>query len=278
MSLYDTMPTMEGVTAGETALCKMPIGRKFHWLDLVYSGVTLAEMKEIRIILNGEVVQRFSATQRDKMNQFYGLEAAAGVLCIPFDRFKMKNRDQEQPTAINTGGRSERGDAISAFMVEVDIDAAALAPNLKLWAEMSNRSEGGAGVVQRIRKESRAIGGAGELEVSDFKYGSKIYQSINAIFMEPSAGTISKAEIWRNTYRSFNRTVALNEKAQKQGVRAPVAGMFVIDTTERGYGANQVPLFDEKGVKLSDFRVVAHCSAAATVNYIIEYMGELGQQ
>lgn len=279
MLLYDKMPPFEGVAAGQTALIKMPIGRRFHFVDLVYSGVTLSQMTEIRVILNNKVTQRFSATERDIMNQYYGLEAAAGILRIPFNRLGLKLRDLEEQTAINTDSVDPEGRRIAAFSIEVDISANADSPALEAYAEMSPQLPGGPGVVMHIRKTSRSIAGAGDLEVSDLMYGTPISQALNALFMKPSAGSISQVEVWRDTYREFRRTTAQNEKIQKEGGRVPQSGYWVIDSTERGYGANQIALVKRVGdrlEKLSDFRVIPTLSGAATVNFIAEYMGVLG--
>ena len=109
MRIEQRMPPFEGVAAGNTALIKLPIGRRFHSIFLIYSGVTLAQMTEIRVMANGKVFQRFTATERDNMNQFIGQAAAAGILQIPFDRVGLKNREQEELTSVNTGVADAQG-------------------------------------------------------------------------------------------------------------------------------------------------------------------------
>src|SRR5690554_3428227 len=137
MLLEQRMPPFEGVQPGSQALIKLPIGRRFHHLFLIYSGVTLAQMTEIRILANGKVFQSFSATQRDKMNQFVGLEAANGILQIPFERMGLKNREQQELTAVNTKVPDQQGRAINALTVEIDITSDATAPSLKMVATQS---------------------------------------------------------------------------------------------------------------------------------------------
>src|SRR5690606_22485953 len=159
MRIEQRMPPFEGVAAGNTALIKLPIGRRFHALFLTYAGVTLAQMTEIRVMANGKVFQRFSATERDKMNQFIGLDAAAGILRIPFDRHKLKNREQEELTAINTGVPDAQGNSINSLTVEIDIAASATAPVLSMNATQSEPVAGGPGVMLNIRKDSRSIAG-----------------------------------------------------------------------------------------------------------------------
>ena len=272
MRIEQRMPPFEGVAAGNTALIKLPIGRRFHSLYLTYSGVTLAQMTEIRIMANGKVFQRFTAVERDAMNQFIGQSAAGGILQIPFDRLGLKNREQEELTAVNTGVADAQGNAITSFTVEIDIDGAAAAPALEMEATQSEAVAGGPGVMLNIRKDSRSIAGAGELEVSDFIYGTPVSQALNRVYLIPSASTISKILLERDLYNIWERKTALNERVQTDGGRVPQAGYWVIDTTELGYGANNIGLRN-----VQDFRYRITCDGAMTITAISEYLGVLGQ-
>ena len=272
MRIEQRMPPFEGVAAGNTALIKLPIGRRFHSIFLIYSGVTLAQMTEIRVMANGKVFQRFTATERDNMNQFIGQAAAAGILQIPFDRVGLKNREQEELTSVNTGVADAQGNAINSFTIEIDIDGAAAAPALEMNATQSESLEGGPGVMLNIRKDSRSIAGVGELEISDFIKGTAISQALNRVFFIPSANAINKVTVERDLYNVWERSTALNELIQTDGGRVPQAGYWTIDTSELGYGANNIGL---AGVQ--DFRYRIDCSGAMTVNAISEYLGVLGQ-
>lgn len=274
MLLEQRMPPFEGVAPGNQALIKLPIGRRFHHLYLHYSGVTLAQMTEIRILANGKVFQRFSATERDKMNQFVGLSAADGILQIPFERVGLKNREQQEVTAVNTNVRNpDNGAMISGLTVEIDIAESASAPSLKMSATQSAPVQGGPGPMLNIMKASRSIAGVGELEVSDYLYGTPVSQSLNRAYFVPSENQITKLTIERDLYNIWERETALNEWVQKNSDagRNPIDGWWVMDTTERGYGANQIGL---RGAQ--DFRIKFDCNGAMTVNGIIEYIGILG--
>ncbi|WP_027331081.1 major capsid protein P2 [Marinimicrobium agarilyticum] len=283
MLLEQRMPPFEGVAAGNQALLKLPIGRRFHHLFLKYSGVTLAQMTEIRILANGKVFQRFSGTQRDKMNQFVGLAAANGILQIPFERMGLKNRDQQEATAINTNVFDKNGRAIKSLQVEIDIHPDATAPSLEMRATQSAPVAGGPGIMLNIMKASRNIAGQGELEVSDYTYGTIPTMALNRAYFIPSANQINKVTVERELYNIWERDTALNEWVQNNSDagRNPVSGWWVLDTTERGYGANQIGLaqIGENGriaSKVQDFRIKFDCSGAMTVDGILEYTGLLG--
>ena len=57
MRIEQRMPPFEGVAAGNTALIKLPIGRRFHSLYLTYSGVTLAQMTDSDSLESQEYAQ-----------------------------------------------------------------------------------------------------------------------------------------------------------------------------------------------------------------------------
>lgn len=264
------MPTPEGVTAGGQALAKLPIGNAYHDLYLEYSGVTLAQLTEIRIKANGKVIHRYSATERDVMNQFNGLPAANGLLRIPFDRIGLKTRIGEELTLINTGSRAENGRAITSLHVEIDIDAAATAPVLELYAVQSDARPGGPGTVMHVLPFTRSAAGAGELQVSDLPFNGVTSQLLPRIYIKTA--NLTKLQIERDTYNIFERKKALNDLVQTEGERVPQAGWYVYDTTERGYGGAMTSL---KGV--NDFRLLMEMSAAEQVKIWPEYIGGLGE-
>lgn len=265
------MPAGEGIAAGQTATFKLPIGRRFHELQLAYSGVTLAQLTEMRLFANGKVIHRYSATDRDNLNQFDGRAAAAGILAIPFDRYKLKTLAGEEETALNTGSADANGVAITSLYLEIDIDAAAVAPVLSLTATQSDALPGGPGTVLHIQRHTRDAAGAGEFDISDLPRGTATSIALNRVIFKPSANDISKVQIDRNQYVIFERSKALNEKVQTDGVRVPQAGYIVVDKTERGYGGDPIDL-----VGVSDFRYKLTMTGAATLTILSEYLGRLG--
>lgn len=265
------LPPFAGVAAGQTAVANLPVGRRYHSLKLAYSGITLVQMNEIRVLANGEVIHRYSGTERDVMNKFDGMDAAAGILVIPFDRYRLKTRAGIELTSLNTGSADERGRQISTLSVEVDIDAAAAAPALSLTAKQSERLGGGPGVVLRVKK--REISLIDGLEMDNLAGGingaNPQAQMLNKLFLA-SANVIS-ARITRDNFEVFNRSKAENDLEQNNGERVPQTGYFVIDPTEEGDGGEP---FQLQGYQ--DFRIQLGASGPATITTISEFLGELG--
>lgn len=266
------MPTPTGVGAGETALAKLPIGNRFHRLFLIYSGVTLAQMTEIRVLANAKTIHRYSGDERDVLNQFRGLDAAAGILEIPFDRQDLLTRKGQEETAINTGDVGPNGQIITALNLEIDVDGAAAGPSFQVYAEISDRLQGiGPGTILHVKKHTRSAAGAGELEIADLPFNQRTAMGLNAVFMKPSANDISKIVVERGLYKVFERTKALNERIQTNGYRYPQAGWHAVDFTENRFGGNTLNL-----VGYQDFRYLLDMTGAAQLNIISEYMGQLG--
>lgn len=264
------MPSPEGVTAGATALAKLPIGRAYHALFIKYAGITLAQMTEIRVKANGKVFQRFSATDLDAMNQFSGMAAASGILTLPFDRNDLKTRAAEEETLVNTGSRGENGQAITSFEIEIDLDAAATAPVITLMAEQSAARAGGIGSILHCVPYTRSAAGAGELQVSDIPFGDSTRVLLSRTFIK--AAKLDYLKIEKDTYNIFESDKALNDWIQSNGVRKPKTGWYVFDTTERGYGGAMVDL---RGVR--DFRYICDMTGAEQLTFYPQFIGALGQ-
>lgn len=276
MRIYQRMPGFEGVNAGGTATAKLPIGRQFHFLDLVYTGVTLAQMTEIRVLANGKPIHRYTATERDAMNQFLGLEGAGtpGILRIPFDRLMLRIKEGEMESALNTGNRDGDGRAINSLTLEVDIAGAATNPAFTLYAEQSEgRRDAGPGTILHVQRHTRNAAGSGEFEISDLPYGGATTMAlVRTTFVTPN-DRIDKIKVERGLYTIFERTTAVNEFAQKNGGgdRVPQAGYWVVDTTERGYAGEPIQV-----AGFSDFRYILTMSAAEDMPVLQETLGGLG--
>ncbi len=280
MRIQVKVPNTSAVTPGTTAVWKLPIGRRYHALQLAYSGgtFTLAHMTAIRIKCNGEVIHEVSATERDALNQFDGRAAAAGILTIPFDRFSLYSQKGEEATAIQTGTADPNsGIAITLFEMEIDIAAGAVTPAIAVTATQSDNDPAlkGPGLILRTLKFSKTFGVSGIQEVADLPKGTEgpKYRFINRTFIK-TANTLD-LEITRDNRQIFQRTAAVNSRVQVDGVRVPQAGYYVFDPTEEGYDFEPVALATPEGQPFQDFRYRLNLSGAETAVFIQEYIGSL---
>lgn len=278
------MPDAQTVSASNTSVFKLPIGLTFHELQMVIggTGTLLADIDEIRVLANEVVIHRYSATERDVLNQFDGKAAwnlsTNQPLIIPFDRHAMENSLTNELTALDTGPLVEGAAApnarqIRSLVVEVDINSGWPSDGtLKLFASQSPSNGGGAGSVLHINKTPRAIGGSGEVEFSDLPFADVRSQALSRVTIGMSANNLTRLKVDRDTITVFDRTDIVNRNVQTDGVRVPVSGYYMIDRTERGYAQNLINL---QGVR--DFRYVLTADGAATATFISEYIGGLGR-
>ena len=273
------LPDAPNVAAGNTAVFKLPIGRRYHELQLMVAGtaVALTHFTEIRVIANEKVIHRYSGAERNAMNKFDGRAAwhltNNPALIIPFERYGLENSLAAQETAIDTGPvRQGQGRLVRALSLEIDLAAGAPGDtSLQLYAQQSLSLEQGVGTVLHVMKDIRDAAGAGEYQFSDLPYGGITSQALNRVFVAPSANDISKLKIDRDSRTIFERTPALNSSIQTDGVRVPQAGYHVIDRTERGFVGNRIDL---RGVQ--DYRYIFTLTGAATLTFLSEYIGGLG--
>ena len=256
-------PSFEGVAAGQTATARLPIGRTYEQLLIPYSGATLAQLNELRIIANGEVIHRITELSRlDSMNQFEGRSAANGVIVFDFNRYNMRTRASEEYTALGTGNLEDPF-KITTLSCEIDIDGAAVNPSLGP-IRMVQSARRPVGEIIKTKQFQYTAGAAGEFEIADLPKTGKINK---IYFGNHAANVYTRLVIERDNFIEFDRTTAENEKVQTDGVRVPQADYLVYDPTENGNGDEVMPL---AGVQ--DFRIRLTLTNAGQVPVIVEYI------
>lgn len=259
------MPGWEGVVAGQTATVRLPIGLTYHQLVTLFTGVTLAQMDEIRLVANGQVIQRFgSGTLLDSYNQYEGRVAAVGAenfLIIDLDRFGLRTRRGEEFTSLGTGFPNDPT-PITTLTLEIDINSGASASTLSTTAIQSVPVA--LGLMKKFRTFTYSPTGALDFEISDLPKGDLI----NKIYFDFSANDVSRLQIERDNFRVFDRTDGMNERLQADGIRVPQASQYVYDPTEHGNGAEGLVTDN-----VNDLRFILTTSGALTLTVGVEYIG-----
>lgn len=129
--IRDEIPLIENVAPGQRALIKPAVGRT--WLDvhIEHTNVTLAQMKNIEVILvsptRSVTLWKFKdGVELNELNKRYGRQTTAGTLSFYFRRIELEDEMQRMSTALGTGG-------LQSVRIEFDIDAAAVSPSVKAW-------------------------------------------------------------------------------------------------------------------------------------------------
>jgi len=264
------LPGFEGVAAGNTATLRVPLGPTYHQIFIPYAGVTLAQLENITVSINGVEFMRFrSGAELDVYNQYLGKAAAAGILTIDFER-EVRTKQLREMTAVGTVGAAQDGGVIpTTLTVSVDIAAAAAAPALaNPHARMSAPS--GLGVVRKFRTFTLDMNITGENEVSNIPRSNLISRMF---FDEAAVTAIERLRVDVNQNEIFDRTRALNELVQtdlSEGDRVPQADLFVLDFLESRDGDNAL-----NAIGAQDFRLKATVTAGGAVPTSVEYIGNL---
>jgi len=262
------LPAIQGVVAGSKATLRLPPSWTYHQVPVAYSGVTLAQINAIRLMVNGEVAQTITeAAKLDSFNLFDGRAAAGGTLIIDFERFGLRDRLLQELTAIGTGLPPEQDPrSITSLYLEFDIDAAAAAPVMSAKAVVSAPRP--SGYIIKRHEFPRVSSGAGLLTVSDLPLEMG---QINRIFFGNHAVIgYTSFKVTKDNNVIFDRTVADNEQFQVDGVRVPQADLVAFDPSEDGFG-------DEWLVtdKIQNLRIDLQCGAAGAVPITVEYLAPI---
>lgn len=253
------LPGVTGASADNTAVLRIPRGRTYHQLFMEYSGVTLAEMTDMRLVINGDVRARWKGLDfLDAVNQFEGRAAAGGVIAIDFDRYNLRTKDAEEVTAIGTGDPQDPT-PVTSMQLEIDIAGTAAGPVFTFTARTSPASP--VGIIKAIKNFTYNPTSSGEFDIVDLPLGPLI----NRVILQNS--NITRVKVERDDTVLFDRTVALNEQIQADGVRVPNANWFTIDPTELGIGSHGIITAGAQS-----FNIKLYMSAAGAVPTYVEYL------
>ncbi|GAC1677118.1 MAG: hypothetical protein NVS9B2_27970 [Steroidobacteraceae bacterium] len=283
MRITKRMPNSNGVAPGQTATWDLPIGLRYHELEIAFAVITLAQMLKIRVLLNNEIQSEWTGVELNTLNKYRGRVDAVtngNVLVIPFDRYGLYQKAGEEYTALQTASPDPKtGVSINSLRVEIDIDPATTAAGLgiTLYAQQSQNDPArpGPGAILRTRRLTIVSTAAGVFEYSDAPKATEgpRYQFVNLAAFKTANTT--QLEVFRDNYSIFERKQALNEAIQKDHFRVPQAGWQIIDPIEAGYDAEAIPLVQGDGTPFQDFRYKFTLSAGESIIALIEYIGSL---
>lgn len=259
MRITKKMPSISNVVAGSTATLNIPVGRTIDRLTFAYSGLVLAEMENIKVIVDGKTIQEYPDGETlQKMNEFYGLKDNAGFLTLHFVRPEMSNILQRRFTGLGTAN-------IQSLQIMFDINAAATNPVVTASAVQSEPTA--LGNILKIKRFPMASAVAGQIEIDKIVKGPTI-RAIHLIDTDGTADTKPDAlEVEMDSIKVFEASDVLAEEIQKQYGRSPQAGFYHCDFTLEGdFGQALVTN------KAQDLRIRPTLGAAGSLDVIVEYI------
>jgi len=280
------LPTFTGVSPGQTATCEVPSGYAYHsFFLLLQRGDQSAELRpanitEIRLVANGQVIQRWDGTDLEAANMYDGMPASnwgssgqPNYITLSCVRNHLKTRASQEATALPFGALNDPR-PITSLLIEVDLSSST-PQNCAIdgYALVSARPDlgGTPATLKMIRKFQYSPTAAGEFDIANLpRIGA-----ISRIFFAAQGGgtpNIKDIQVQTDSVEIWNRTDYLNRTIIKAfDWRKVQDRFFTIDTTEQGNGNDY---WDINGV--SDFRIKLNMSGATDLNCIVEYLAPLG--
>jgi hypothetical protein len=262
---FPKLPSFSNVAAGNTATLELPLGLTYDKLHILYAGVTLAQLKNIRVEVNGKpIVEYKDGTELMNENAYFSRPVVAGKLDIYFKKDEMKTLAEARAFSLGTSsaqytdpttGQMVTPPAIANVTVRMDIDAAAAAPTLEGYAIQSPPAPIGF-ILKKKNFPKQLNDGITEVDNLPRPNTARI-----AAFHVVTAATVSKIEVEMDSIKIFELPVDLAKDVQSDHGRTPQADRHVIDFCLEGDMLQALPMAGVQDLRL---RIYSD-SAPATV-------------
>lgn len=268
-----TLRDISGVAAGQTAVIKLPVGFTYHGVMIPFTGVTLAQMDEIRVVVNGDVIQRWVGGDRlDSVNQFDNQTAAGAILRLDFERRGMLTRQSNEASVLGTGWNSTPAGRknpdprpVTSAQIEIDIDALAAAPAISYVIARRSAPQP-SGTLLRVIRKPYSVAGAGDFVISDLPIYGGIINRVHFV-----AAGVNSVSLELDNQKVWERSAAENTRIQADyGKRTAQSNVYTMDFSEAGYGGD---FLDVRAFQ--DVRFTLDMAGAVTVNVEVETLDVL---
>lgn len=270
--------SFSNVTAGNTATLQLPLGRTYDQVLVGFSGITLTQIKNIRVEVNGKAIQEFKdGKELADLNKFYGRNTTATVLDFHFKQPEMKTLAEQRMFGLGTASlnrpaqsqiEADQSPAIQVVTIVMDIDSAAANPKLDAYAIQSDPSVIGS-IVKVKRFPISLNAGLNEVDKIPRPASARIkaFHVITDATIEKVVTKVDNVEV-----TELDRVIV--EKIQVGNGRSPQAGICTSDYCLEGDMKQAIPL---KGIQDLRLQITAADDTAtgtfATV--VVEYFDTL---
>lgn len=250
------------VVAGGVATLNFPLGMTYERILLKLGGTafTKAQITNIKLKLNGKTIWDISGTNLDKFNKYKGIADDANFLTLDFTDIRARDQVGQSVAAIGTAAN------VSQFSAEITISAAANAPTLEAYAQVS--APRALGPVKKLLNYPVNIGNGGTFPVQ-LPYGTQggtLMQRVAFFHANMTALQVKKSGLV-----IFEAPVAVNEFIQKEHLKVPQAGLFCCDFVVNN---NMTEILNTVDAQSMEWNVTL--SAADTLNVQVEMIDNLG--
>ncbi|MBU2871974.1 major capsid protein P2 [Colwellia sp. E2M01] len=285
MKSLKQLPTIANVAAGNNVSIMLPVGNTYEAIHLHYSGVTAAQLKNIKIEANNRLISEYpSGTRLISMDSHYSRTQKSGVLIFNFNRPELHKLGDTRFFGFDTN----RSQGITTANISIEIDAAASAPVLTAYAQTVQSVQGVPNYLTKVRRMFVNVSAAGTFEIDNIP--KPVGASIAAIHLympdvgdENSDGLceITKAELLVDNTNWHDLSASKAAVFQQLNGRTPqVSDSTVIDLILDGDVQHALPLSykDSSGNQLpiQDMRLRCEAASAGQVELMVEYIDVWG--
>jgi len=255
------LPQISNVAAGAEASLVIPLRPTYERITLEYTGVTLAQLENIELRINGNPVQTYKdGAQLDALNKFYSRPETAGFLTLWFARPELTNLSQRRMTALATADVR-----IQTASLHIDVDGAAAAPVLKAHAVTSAPRDSVAMTVIRQFPHDSSV--TGQVEIDSIPRGPRI------IGIHLGKADISDVELEIDQVKIYDASKALGEANQKQNGRVPQTAAYThIDMMGDNDVGNALVT-----ANATDLRIRPTLDTSGATQLMVEYLQDLSK-
>ncbi|GGI85900.1 major capsid protein P2 [Shewanella gelidii] len=268
--------TISAVVKGNLCTVTLPLGKSYDHLMIEYSGVTLAQLKNIRIKINEDVIQEFKdGNALKEFNAYYKRELTDGILDIHFKQPEMKTLAEQRMFSLGTANGIPQTPeqvalmpAVQAASVTFEIDAGATAPVIACSAQQSDPAP--LGNIVKVKRYPIVL----QPGTNEFDHLPKGVDSrIKAVHVV-SAAVVEKIMPVIDESEQNDLSQTLIKKLQRAHNRTPQANFATIDFTMEGDMKQSIPL---KAVRDLRFRVecAADTTPSTSAELLVEYIDTL---
>lgn len=259
MRMLIKLPSFTNVVAGSTATLNCPIGRSYDRIIFEYSGLTLSQIKNLRVEIDGKPIQEFKdGVQLDDLNKYYDRHDEAGFISIWFNRPEMNSLDHQRVTRLGTTG-------VQTFQISFDIDEDATNPKVKAHALQSDA--GPLGMITKVKQFVMSSATAGQFEIDSIPRGPRI------LAIHFFKADVLSVEVEQNSRKIREGTKQLLQFLQRESGRKPMSAKATsIDFTQE---ADLYHSLETRPDFIQDQRFRLDLGSAGEVRVLVEYLDNI---
>lgn len=258
MRFTKKLQSLSNVTAGATATLNLPLGVSYEVVKFKLSGVTPAQMENLKLIINGRTVQTYkTAAELQEINGYKGYPAdASGYLTWYFVKPELNMIGDQRFTKLGTAD-------IQTLSIEFDINAAATTPVVTATALISNNAP--LGIISKVIRFTKATAVAGLDEIDNIPTNGA---RISAIHFKKD--DLKSIEVEMNGMKVYEAEQVMAQEFQKAYGKVPNANYFHVDWVLEGDSSEALVTAGAQ-----DFRFKVDHTAAGAMDMIVEYLDVL---